>query len=496
MPIPFSYIRQIRTVLLIELAMVSVIGAIVYFTWYQICGSGIQECLARKDSISFGALTVLSVFRPFMLTPNTFFHMIAVNQFGFAGGVAFSLLSTALSALSVFFLGKVVGKRLVTPWVRSNLPQTHQFLKSQDYKIIFFSRLMPFLHFDIGSFAFGAIGFRWRSVLLGSLVGELPHLLMTAYLSAGGPMDGSRFSQLMIISVAIIGLGLLGFEMWSRMRGRGLYSRLMAMYHELLYEVKVNNEIVKRYTINPEKIPVLLVYGFFSSRRTLTILERHLSAKGYDVLSFNLGGLFGVFFTRGILETARYIDEKLQRQFDRKNFQRIHIVAHSKGGLVALWWLLKLGGYRYCDKVICMGTPFQGSRLTYLGLVTPLGFVWRDLWQMRPGSPFLNTLRTAKVPKHVSVVCFYSNRDRVAPGACGILQNNEGKDVIQRVAMHHISHFEFLHRKEVAEKIAEYLGPPDRRPVATPYEPLPEDIEAFLEDATSDPIFPDKRASS
>ncbi len=494
MSIPFSYLRQIRAVLLIELAILVALGLFVYGVWHQICGSGLQECLAKKDSIGFGTLAILALLRPFLLTPSTFFNVVAANQFGFFGGVFFGLLSTMLSTTLVFFLGKLIGKKLVTPWLRSNLPQTHQFIRSQDYKIVFFARLISFLHFDVCSVLFGALDFRLKSVLLASLAGELPIILLTSYIASGGEVSAGLFSKIILTAVVILVIAIIIVESGSRLKGRGMYSRLMAMYHEIVYEVKVNNEIVKRYTINPEKVPVLLMYGFFSSRRTLTALERQLSNKGYDILSFNLGGLFGVFFTRGIMETARYIDEKLQRQFERKNFSKIHIVAHSKGGLVALWWLLKLGGHRYCDKVICMGTPFQGSRLTYLGLITPLGIVWRDLWQMRPGSPFLKGLRLLDVPDTLSIVCLYSNRDRVAPGACGIYRNKIRPDRVSNLALHKNTHFEFLYKKEVAETIIEYLGPANQKPSpVVPYEDPEDMIDESLE--ALDP-FQAKRANS
>jgi hypothetical protein len=54
----------------------------------------------------------------------------------------------------------------------------------------------------------------------------------------------------------------------------------------------------------------------------------------------------------------------------------------------------------------------------------------------------------------------YSNKDRVAPGACGIYVNHHDNKMVQKIPMHHISHFEFLHKKEITEKIAEILKSP------------------------------------
>jgi len=232
------------------------------------------------------------------------------------------------------------------------------------------------------------------------------------------------------------------------------------MYDEV-YEVHLNNDIIKRHSYGKSKTPVLLLYGFFSSRRALSVVERRLTQKGYEVLSFNLGGLFGVFFTKGIAESARFIEYKLKRQFDRHSFTHIRIVAHSKGGLVALWWLLRLGGHRHCHRVVTMGTPFRGTPLTWLALVTPLGFFWRDVWEMRPGSAFLSQLHESAIPKHVDIYCLYSDRDGVAKGEDAVFLPDQYRERVHPVAVHSASHFELLHKKEVIEKVAEILGNPE-----------------------------------
>ncbi len=202
----------------------------------------------------------------------------------------------------------------------------------------------------------------------------------------------------------------------------------------------------------------LFIVWIFSSRRSLTVLERILQARGFQVMSFNLGGLFGVFFTRGIRETARFIETKIERQIKRHGFRKVHIVAHSKGGLVALWWLLKLDGHRYCDRLITMGTPFKGSVFTYLALITPLGFFWRDVWQMRPGSEFLRELHQIPMPEHTKIYCLYSERDGIAHGRDGLFEpRNAAMNAVVPIPMNHIGHFEFLYRRDVGDVLTKLL---------------------------------------
>jgi pimeloyl-ACP methyl ester carboxylesterase len=317
---------------------------------------------------------------------------------------------------------------------------------------------VPFVPFDLASLAFGALDFRAKSVALATLLGALPE----AYLFAKLVDPNETLLDSTLISLAVLGVCLVVplviFEYLGRKNGTGMWQTLRAMYREIHYEVQSNNDIVKRQTFDNTKTPVLLLYGFFSSRRAVTVLERMLTTRGHQVLSFNLGGLMGTFFTRDILETANFIDYKIKRQIERHGFKNIHVVAHSKGGMVALWWALKLGGAKYCDKVITMGTPFNGSILTYLALVTPLGFFWRDVGQMRPGSMFLKSLNDAEVPEGLKIFCLHSTKDRVANGRAGIFRPRRPSPNIVSVPMNHISHFEFLYRRDVGETISRLLS--------------------------------------
>ena len=457
-----SYARQVQTVIFIEIALIVAGVSVAYSFWDSICGDSIVTCMREQD-LSTGAFFFLAFFRPFVFTPALMFAMMAGNQFGPVAGAFISAISSVISCLGVYVLAKLVGKRLVNPWLRSNLPQTLTFLRSQDWKIVLASRLLPFLPFDLMTFIFGLADFRFKWVVLFTFLGFLPEAYVFAKL---GEPDATVLESTIVTLTFIAGFCLLpGFviEFISRKKGTSLWARLQAMWKEIHQEIRLNNEIVKRHQHDPDKIPVLLLYGFFSSRRSLTVLERILTSRGYEVISFNLGGLLGVFFTRSIVETAQFIDYKLKRQFNRHQFDSIHIVGHSKGGFVALWWLLHLGGWKHCSKLVTLGTPFKGSSLTWLALVTPVGLLFRDMWQMRPGSLFLRTLRKTEIPPDVRIYNLYSNRDRVARGENGVFKTKTaGQSQIIPVPMHHVSHFEFLYRRDVGDALARILGSPWR----------------------------------
>ena len=411
---------------------------------------------------------IIAAVRPF-----TFFVAIlpyltiGAKSFGDVGSfgiVAILLMTTSavISFATVYGVGKLIGKKLVNPWLSSNLPQTFKFVRSQDWKIVILTRLIPFIPFDILSFFYGILDFRFKQTLIfTTLIAVAESYLLFGIIDEETSVTMAIFSSMAIISGVFIVPGII-YEWIMRKRGSGLIRRVNAMGNELIYEMRLNNDIVKRHSYSKSSSPVLLLYGFFSSRRTLSVMERLLTQRGYQVISFNLGGLFDIFFTRGIIETAKFIDYKLMRQFNRNEFKKVRIVAHSKGGLVALWWVLRLGGYRYCDRVVTMGTPFKGSRLTWLALITPLGFWWKDVWQMRPGSSTLKALEDTTLPPNVKITCLYSDKDRVATGRNGVYSPYFGDgNQVEGIPMHHVSHFEFLYRRDVADQLALSLGDPE-----------------------------------
>jgi uncharacterized membrane protein YdjX (TVP38/TMEM64 family) len=460
---PYSYRRQFHTVFLIEIGIIAVAVMISVSFWNVLCDDTLASCLGQETKNKPAIYLFLSIFRPFLFTPVSFYSILAGKSFGPILGALLAATSIVISTAVIYALGKLIGRFIVNPWLSSNLPQTLKFLRSQDWKIVLATRLIPFLPTDLLSLGYGLFDFRFKYVLLLSFLGSLPEAyLLAKFADPSSNFWSSTVHGITIASTFFLLPGLV-IEFLSRKKGTSLWIRLKAMWYEILYEIRLNNDVIKRHNFSADKEPILLLYGFFSSRRSLTVLEKQLEAKGYNVLSFNLGGLFGVFFTKSIIDSAHFIDFKLKRQIERYGYKQVRIVAHSKGGFVGLWWLLKLGGHKYCKEIITMGTPFKGTHLTWLALVTPLGFIMRDVWQMRPGSSFLKTLHQADIPKDLKIYCLYSDNDHVAKGRSGIFHPQQKDAQVFAVPVHSLSHFEFLYRKASAEKIINILEASDQK---------------------------------
>ncbi len=198
--------------------------------------------------------------------------------------------------------------------------------------------------------------------------------------------------------------------------------------------------------------PVLLLHGFWATRRTLEVLERRLRRDGYCVFSVKLGAKVGrALATEGIDDLAEHVRVKVERLYARyPEMGPLTIIGHSKGGLIGAYYVKKLGGWRRTRALLTLGTPHQGTPTAYLGL--PLWPFARSLWQMTPASSLLRRLRQGAWPPGVRLVSFYSRRDKVTPLASALVETH-GLPYLRNVEVEADGHRQFLYRKKIYDKL-------------------------------------------
>jgi triacylglycerol lipase len=161
--------------------------------------------------------------------------------------------------------------------------------------------------------------------------------------------------------------------------------------------------------------PVVLLQGFFSSEGVLHPLEKFLRQNGRDVVTLDLG----FFNTQDIRKSARLLSYKIERIMDhycqKHDFEKIDIIGHSMGGLIGLYYVKNLGGHRTVDKLVTLGTPFNGTWLAAAGIL-PLGWFSRGVWQMLPTSNFLQKMQEHEERAHETEIISISGKyDSIIP---------------------------------------------------------------------------------
>ena len=91
-------------------------------------------------------------------------------------------------------------------------------------------------------------------------------------------------------------------------------------------------------------------------------------------------------FTGDVRVAARDLGDHVERLCAAAGVDRVHIVGHSLGGLIARYYVQRLGGDARVDTLVTLGSPHRGSMIAHL---LPPTLVPR---QLQPGSDLLREL--------------------------------------------------------------------------------------------------------
>ncbi|MFI7384587.1 esterase/lipase family protein [Streptomyces sp. NPDC049813] len=153
----------------------------------------------------------------------------------------------------------------------------------------------------------------------------------------------------------------------------------------------------------PRKPPVLLLHGFIDNRSVFVLLRRSLAQQGrQQIESLNYSPL-----TCDIRTAATLLGRHVEELCERTGQERIDIVGHSLGGLIARYYVQCLGGDRRVRTLVTLGTPHAGTRVAPLANAHPI------VRQMRPGSAVVEELTRPAPSCRTRFVSFWSDLDQL-----------------------------------------------------------------------------------
>jgi triacylglycerol lipase len=201
---------------------------------------------------------------------------------------------------------------------------------------------------------------------------------------------------------------------------------------------------------------VVVVCGFGATERSVSAIRKRLLKDQYDVIVLAMGWSDfsdGVLGLAHMAERLNVVVQSLSRR-DRPLF----VVAHSAGGLVARYFLQKLGGHRYSAGLITLGTPHRGTWIAALGFVTHLLLKAKVLWELLPISRFIRELNAAELDTSVRILSIRSLEDQLCPKYSTDLPESWKRDNHIRVHdLPGLSHMDFLTSKDCYVAIANFL---------------------------------------
>jgi triacylglycerol lipase len=127
--------------------------------------------------------------------------------------------------------------------------------------------------------------------------------------------------------------------------------------------------------------PILLVHGIMDNRSVFTLFRRSLRRRGFGAVHAVNYSLF----TGDIRTAAHQLRGHVEQLRELTGADKVHIVGHSLGGMIARYYVQRMGGSAAVDTLVTLGSPHRGTLTAHL-MPTPLGR------QLRPGSELLEEL--------------------------------------------------------------------------------------------------------
>ncbi len=146
----------------------------------------VEEYGVYAGLVSFLLMIFQSVAAPLPAFLLTFAN---ANLFGWWQGAILSWTSAMAGAAVCFFIARILGRdvteRLAT---KAGLKQFDEYFERYGSKTILICRLLPFVSFDIVSYAAGLTSMSFGSFMLATGVGQLPATIVYSYV--GGMLTG------------------------------------------------------------------------------------------------------------------------------------------------------------------------------------------------------------------------------------------------------------------------------------------------------------------
>jgi hypothetical protein len=146
--------------------------------------------------------------------------------------------------------------------------------------------------------------------------------------------------------------------------------------------------------------PILLVHGLIDNRSIFTVLRRHLRRRGFGrVWTMNYR-----VWTTDLRAAARQLATAIEGVCEQTGYDRIHVIGHSMGGLVARYYVQRLDGDARVHTLVTLGTPHAGTRAARL---FPRGVCQ----QLTPSSAVIAELAEPAAGCQTRFVSFWSDID-------------------------------------------------------------------------------------
>jgi triacylglycerol lipase len=216
------------------------------------------------------------------------------------------------------------------------------------------------------------------------------------------------------------------------------------------------NRVVRRSDFRHHDENVLLLHGFFQTRSIWNTMEDRLRFDGYGVVSFDLGGAWSRFNTQPLDELAVLVADKVESLAQRHGVENLHIIGHSKGGLLARRYVQQFGGDARVRSVVTLGTPHHGTPTAALAVAAGMFFRNHSARDLLPNSRVIRRLNEERWPDNIPLTSIYSRSDIVCPYWCAQLRQEDDPQ-FTNLEIPSVGHSELAWDTAVYRQVLEHL---------------------------------------
>lgn len=176
---------------------------------FEVVRTFIEQYGVYAMVVSAALMVMQSIIAPLPAFLITFAN---ASLFGWIKGAILSWSSAMLGATICFFIAKILGRDIVEKLTsKAGLQQIDAFFDKYGKHSIIIARLLPFISFDIVSYAAGLTSMRFWPFFIATGIGQLPATIIYSYvggmLTGGARLFVTALLILFAISVLVVLLG-------------------------------------------------------------------------------------------------------------------------------------------------------------------------------------------------------------------------------------------------------------------------------------------------
>ena len=165
---------------------------------FTVVGEFIESYGPYAMAISFMLMILQSIAAPL---PAFLITLANANLFGWWQGAILSWTSAMAGAALCFFIARILGRDMAAKLTsRKSIDQIDEFLTKYGKQSILIARLLPFMSFDIISYAAGLTGMGFWGFFIATGIGQLPATIVYSYV--GGMLTGG--AKLLVTGLLIL----------------------------------------------------------------------------------------------------------------------------------------------------------------------------------------------------------------------------------------------------------------------------------------------------